>query len=37
MHQNDVIFSTLQDGKLVQKAVFAVGMWKGDLENASIK
>jgi hypothetical protein len=32
-----VIFSTLEDGKLVQKAVFAVGMWKGDLENASVK
>jgi hypothetical protein len=31
-----VTFSTLEDGKLAQRALFAVGMWKGDLANASI-
>lgn len=31
-----VTFSTLEEGKLVQRAMFAVGMWKGDLANASV-
>jgi len=30
-----VIFQSLEDGKLEQRAAFAVGMWKGDLKSAS--
>jgi hypothetical protein len=31
-----VTFSYLKDGKLMQKAMFAVGMWKGSFEIASV-
>ncbi|MDB6010396.1 MAG: hypothetical protein JWL65_2646 [Gammaproteobacteria bacterium] len=32
-----VKFERLEDGKIIEKAAFAVGVWKGELENAGVE
>src|SRR3984885_7395296 len=32
-----VKFERLEDGKITEKAAFAVGVWKGELENATVE
>ena len=32
-----VKFERLEDGKITEKAAFAVGVWKGELENAGVE
>jgi hypothetical protein len=32
-----VKFERLEDGKITEKAAFSVGVWKGDLDHASVE
>ena len=32
-----VKFERLEDGQFTEKAAFAVGVWKGELENAGVE